>query len=179
MPSFTSDVTFSLIGSKSIWSIKTTLFTWLLHQLRAAEHTSTYLSETRNFMQIIRQKNTHYLLFILKNVRYVLHSGGVGAVVKISASQSWGPRFDSRPGRGLNIWWPSFPLKFTQLSILPGSVKWVPAYMDRFEAAARGAYICFRPAGVNWSWKRWYINAPLYFTLHISSLNYMYIQDEF
>ena len=43
--------------------------------------------------------------------------------------------------------WPSFPLKFTQLSILPGSVKWVPAYMDRFEAAARGAYICFRSAG--------------------------------
>ena len=42
---------------------------------------------------------------------------------------------------------PSFPLKFTQLSILPGSVKWVPAYMDRFEAAARGAYICFRSAG--------------------------------
>ena len=43
--------------------------------------------------------------------------------------------------------WPSFPLKFTQLSILPGSVKWVPAYMDRFEAAARGANICFRSAG--------------------------------
>ena len=43
--------------------------------------------------------------------------------------------------------WPSFPLKFTQLSILPGSVKWVPAYMDRFEAAARGAYICFWSAG--------------------------------
>ena len=43
--------------------------------------------------------------------------------------------------------WSSFPLKFTQLSILPGSVKWVPAYMDRFEAAARGAYICFRSAG--------------------------------
>ena len=67
-----------------------------------------------------------------------LYSGGVGAVVKISASQSWGPRFEG---------WPSFPLKFTQLSILPGSVKWVPAYMDRFEAAARGAYICFRSAG--------------------------------
>ena len=40
-------------------------------------------------MQIIRQKNTHYLLFILKNVRYVLHSGGVGAppgVGKMSTS---------------------------------------------------------------------------------------------
>ena len=74
-------------------------------------------------------------------------SWGFGAVVKISASQSWGPRFDSRPGQGLNIWWPSFPLTFTQLSILTGSVKWVPAYMDRFEAAARGAYICFRSAG--------------------------------
>ena len=24
---------------------------------------------------------------------------------------------------------------------------WVPSYMDRFEAAARGAYICFRSAG--------------------------------
>ena len=43
--------------------------------------------------------------------------------------------------------WPSFPLKFTQLFILSGSVKWVPANMDRFEAAARGAYICFRSAG--------------------------------
>ena len=43
--------------------------------------------------------------------------------------------------------WPSFPLKFTQLSILPGSVKWVPAYMDWFEAAATCAYICFRSAG--------------------------------
>ena len=47
--------------------------------------------------------------------------------------------------------WPSFPLKFTQLSILPGSVKWVPAYMDWFEAAATCAYICFRSAGINWS----------------------------
>ena len=26
-------------------------------------------------------------------------------------------------------------------------VKWVPAYMDRFEVDARGAYICFRSAG--------------------------------
>ena len=43
--------------------------------------------------------------------------------------------------------WPSFPLKFTQLSILTGSVKWVPAYMDWFEAAATCAYICFRSAG--------------------------------
>ena len=40
--------------------------------------------------------------------------------------------------------WPSFPLKFTQLSIPPGWVKWVPAHMDRFEAAARGAYIYLR-----------------------------------
>ena len=40
--------------------------------------------------------------------------------------------------------WHSFLLKFTQLSILPGLVKWVPAYMDCFEMAARGAYnICF------------------------------------
>ena len=83
---------------------------------------------------------------ILSIANTLFYSGGVGAVLKISASQSWGPRFDSWPGRGLNIWWPSFPLKFT-LSILPGSVKWVPAYMDQFEAAARGAYICFRPAG--------------------------------
>ena len=43
--------------------------------------------------------------------------------------------------------WPSFPLKFTQLSILTGSVKWVPAYMDWFEVAATCAYICFRSAG--------------------------------
>ena len=32
---------------------------------------------------------------------------GVGAVIKIS----WGPRFDSRPGRGLNIWVTFFPAK--------------------------------------------------------------------
>ena len=76
------------------------------------------------------------------------NSGGVGAVVKISASQSWGPQFNSWPSQGLNIFgWPSFPLKFTYPSILQGSVKWVPAYMDRFEVATRGAYICFRSAG--------------------------------
>ena len=40
----------------------------------------------------------------LKGIFCGSFSGGVGAVVKISASQSWGPRFDSRPGRGLNIW---------------------------------------------------------------------------
>ena len=66
--------------------------------------------------------------------------------------------------------WPFFLLKFTQLSILPGSVKWVPAYMDRFEVAARGAYICFQSAGdkliiVKHLWacymKRRYINVPL------------------
>ena len=38
-------------------------------------------------------------------------SEGVGAVVKISASQSWGPQFNSRPGRGLNIWVTFFPTK--------------------------------------------------------------------
>ena len=148
MPSFTSDVTFSLIGSKSIWSIKTTLFTWLLHQPRAAEQTSIYLSETRNFMQIIRQKNTHYLLFILKNVRYVLHSGGVGAVLPGSASQSWGTsvRF---PDWSRVEYLADLLSRYSSLSFpsSAGSVNWVPAYMDRFEAAARGAYICFRPAG--------------------------------
>ena len=67
--------------------------------------------------------------------------------------------------------WPSFPLKFTQFSIPPGLAKGVPAYMDRFEAAARGACRC---AGGKliivkrlWAfiWKRRYINAPLYFFL--------------
>ena len=43
--------------------------------------------------------------------KWHLLSGGVGAVVKISASQSWGPRFDSRPGQGLNIWVTFFPAK--------------------------------------------------------------------
>ena len=39
------------------------------------------------------------------------YDGGVGAVVKIFASQSWGPRFNSRPGRGLNIRVAFFPAK--------------------------------------------------------------------
>ena len=51
----------------------------------------------------------------------------------VSVFQCWGFRFDPRPG------WPSYRLKFTGLSILPGSVKWVPAY--------RGACICFRSGG--------------------------------
>ena len=42
--------------------------------------------------------------------------------------------------------WPSFPLKFTQLSILRGSVKWAPAHMDRFEAPIDAS----GPLGVNW-----------------------------
>ena len=66
---------------------------------------------------------------------------------KISASQSWGPQFDSRPDRGLNIWVTFFPAKVHSAFHPFGSVKCVPAYMDRFEAAARGAYICFRSAG--------------------------------
>ena len=53
----------------------------------------------------------------------------------------WNAGADEKPGIFL------FGLKFTQLSILPGSVKWVPAYMDCFEAAARGTYICFQSAG--------------------------------
>ena len=39
------------------------------------------------------------------------YSGGVGAVVKISAFQSLGPQFDYRPGRGLNICVTFFPAK--------------------------------------------------------------------
>ena len=93
---------------------------------------------------------------------------------KISASQPEGPRFNPWPCRGLNSVWPSFLLKFTQLSILPRSVKWVPAYMDRIKAAARGAYVCFRSAGGNliivmrlWAhiWERRNINAALYLFL--------------
>ena len=37
--------------------------------------------------------------------------GGAGAVGRISASESRGPRFDPRPGRGLNIWVTLFPAK--------------------------------------------------------------------
>ena len=48
-----------------------------------------------------------------------------------------------------NIWRPSFPLKFTQLSILPRSVKWVPACMDCLEAAAICGCIFFQSAGGN------------------------------
>ena len=44
----------------------------------------------------------------------------VCAVVKISASQSWGPRFDSRPGRGLNIWVTFFPAKVHSAFHPPG-----------------------------------------------------------
>ena len=66
---------------------------------------------------------------------------------KISAFQPQGPGFHSRFCRDWNIWRPSFPLKFTQLSILPRSVKWVPACMDCLEAAAICACICFQSAG--------------------------------
>ena len=74
-------------------------------------------------------------------------SGRVGAVVKISASQSWGPRFDSGPGRGLNIWVTFFPAKVHSAFHPPGVGEMSTAYMDQFEAAARGAYMCFRSAG--------------------------------
>ena len=50
-------------------------------------------------------------VFVSNNNQRNITSGGVGAVVKISASQSWGPQFDSRPGRGLNIWVTFFPAK--------------------------------------------------------------------
>ena len=46
--------------------------------------------------------------------------GGVGAVAKISASQSWGPQFDSRLGRGLNIWVTFFPVKVHSAFHPPG-----------------------------------------------------------
>ena len=73
--------------------------------------------------------------------------GGVGAVVR---SLPLNPKVSgSIPG--LAEGWISVrlssPLKFTQLSILPRSVKWAPAYMDRIKAAARCAYMCFRFAG--------------------------------
>ena len=50
-------------------------------------------------------------------------NGGVGAVVRSLPSNPKDP--GSIPGfcRDWNIWRPSFPLKFTQLSILPRSVK--------------------------------------------------------
>ena len=41
-------------------------------------------------------------------------------MVKICASQSWGPRFDSRPGRGLNIWVTFFPAKVHSAFHPPG-----------------------------------------------------------
>ena len=70
--------------------------------------------------------------------------------------------------------------------------------MDRFEAAARGAYICFRSAGGKliivkrlraFIWKRRYINVPLYFSFstyfakcyHIMlfvMLSYLFYYDE-
>ena len=55
--------------------------------------------------------------------------------------------FNPRPCRGSNICVTFYPLKFTQLSILPRSVKWVPAYMDHIKSVARCAYMCFRFAG--------------------------------
>ena len=42
--------------------------------------------------------------------------------------------------------WPSFPLKLTQLSILTGPVKWVPAYMDDMEAKILKILRSFRPS---------------------------------
>ena len=67
--------------------------------------------------------------------------GGVGAVVRSLLPNPEVP--GSIPGQveGWIFGCPFFPLEFTQLSLLPWSVKWVPAYMDRFEAAARGTYI--------------------------------------
>ena len=69
--------------------------------------------------------------------------------------------------------WPSFPLKFTQLSILPRSVKWVPAYMGHIKAAAICAYMFFRsPGGTTdhcnvplskFIWKRRSITATRFF----------------
>ena len=79
--------------------------------------------------------------------------------------------------------WPSFPLKFTQLSILPGSVKWVPAYMGRFEAAARGAYVCFRSAGgkliiVNRLWACYMLKKTLYKCTTLIRQNVCPISDQ-
>ena len=73
--------------------------------------------------------------------------GGVGAVVRSLPPNPEAPGLTPGLVEGWIFGWLSFMLKFIQLSILPGSVKWVPAYTDRFEAAARGAYICFRSAG--------------------------------
>ena len=64
-------------------------------------------------------------------------------MVKISASQSWGPRFNPRPGRGLKIS-VTFVPAIVHSAFHPfnsGSVKWVPTSFDLF------VYICFWSAG--------------------------------
>ena len=67
------------------------------------------------------------------------YSGGVNAVARCLPSSPEVPGSIAGLVEGWIFGWPSFPLKFAQFSILAGSVKWVPSYMDRFEAAARGA----------------------------------------
>ena len=64
-------------------------------------------------------KQRKYLFSFVTDSNF-LYSGGVGAVVKISASQSRGPRFDSRPGQGLNIWVTFFPAKVHSAFHPPG-----------------------------------------------------------
>ena len=76
-----------------------------------------------------------------------LHGGGVGAVVRSLPFSLKFPGSNPRLCREWNICQLSFPLKFTQLSILPRLVKWVPACMNCFEAAAICACVCFQSAG--------------------------------
>ena len=139
------------------------MYSWVLHHVQTANHSQLWM---------VAQRNTNYDLLVLcvtceqrplvsPRKMFMCPHDKSAIITEICLFIAEGlaqwlrsmPPNPEVPGsipglvEGWLFGWPSFPLKFTQLSILPGSVKWVPAYMDRFEAAARGAYICFRSAG--------------------------------
>ena len=74
------------------------------HAIRETKHLTVLCCKLGS-----RYKNTYN--FISPSGSTTIQPRGVGAVVKISASQFWGPRFDPWLGRGLNIWVTFFPAK--------------------------------------------------------------------
>ena len=91
-------------------------------------------------------------VWVNRSLKKRIHCGGVGAVVKISASRSWGPRFDSRPGRGLNIWVTFFPAKVHSAFHPPGGRR--NEYQHTWTGLKQlpeAPIYASGPLGVNWS----------------------------
>ena len=113
-----------------------------------------------------------HLVTKIINVSWDLPSNGeVGAVVRFLPPNPEVPGLIPGLVKGWIFVWPPFPLKSTHI---PGLVKWVPAYMDHFEAAARCTSIYASSLlGVKHLWASLHvygkdaidINAPLYFTI--------------